>query len=200
MRDHVVSFPLALSRSGQCLYSSLHFIKRPSCLSRRLRDSGAPLALINAKYVVSIAQLCCAANLACHRQKENENIVWDVVFLSSTSTRFHHALRDYSFLELEGNSQSTKQESNPRVGNDEEEENEVPVIILMISSSNVSIYMEHLSQFGLGDTQADLEEFLNSQRVASADKFKSWYKITEQELECFSLEDCVLTKVFTKMI
>jgi Kinase binding protein CGI-121 len=196
MNDKVFSFPLALSRSGQFLYCSLHFITRPSCLSQKLRDSGATLALIDAKRIVGMSHLCCSANLACHRPKENESIAWDVVYLSSASNRFIHALRDYSFLDLEENLKP-QQESN--LVADDDEQKVVPVIILMVSSSGISNYTELLLKYGLTDSIADVEEFLKSQRDSSANEFKRWYKITDQELECFSLEDCVMTKVFTKM-
>ena len=199
---HIVSFPLALSRSGQSLHCSLHKCANPFALSKRLQtgsdttpttiDSTQQLALLNARRIVGLSQLCCAANLACHRPNTP---TWDTVFLAAASTHLGHVLRDYAFVR-----------TNDDDGNNDNDDdgiatqgNESMVIVFMISSHGVELYQSLLEQHGLSDSMLDLEDYLQRQRETLAQEFQSWYKLTALELASSSLEACVLTKITTKM-
>ena len=225
--NQVVSFPLALSRTGQSLYCSLHKCSNPFALSKRLKggvekhNAGATpppqnnsskaeqvvgednhelevhrddstLALLNARRIVGISQLCAAANLACQRPTSP---TWDAVFLAAASTHLGHVLRDYAFVPSEENDHAEKMKDDDIVM----EEKEYMVIVFMISSSGLEWYQSLLEKHGLSDSILDLEDYLRRQRETSAQEFQSWYKLTAQELASSSLEACVLTKIATKM-
>lgn len=239
---HIVSFPLALSRTGQSLYCSLHKCTNPYALSKRFQtgmaksqqgqggDGGATtstttvtgvnsdigrshtgadgtipsdtttpptatptLALLNARRIVGISQLCCAANLACQRPTSP---TWDTVFLVAASTHLGHVLRDYAFVRDDDNDDDAAMVINGSNANGEEE---YMVIVFIISNRGLEYYQSLLEQNGLSDTMMDLEEYLQKQRETLAHEFQSWYKLTTQELASSTLEACVLTKIATKM-
>ncbi|KAI2490485.1 hypothetical protein MHU86_24082 [Fragilaria crotonensis] len=226
----VVSFPLALSRTDQSLYCSLHKCSNPYALSKRFQtgrgdattssttatgvnsndgsskdgadgtlskdDSSTAtptLALLNARRIVGISQLCCAANLACQRPTSP---TWDTVFLVAASTHLGHVLRDYAFVRNDDNDDDAAMVINDSNANDEEE---YIVIVFTISNCGLEYYQSLLEQHGLSDTMMDLEELLQKQRETLAHEFQSWYKLTTQELASSTLEACVLTKIATKM-
>ena len=184
MAINSVSFPLALSRSGQYLYCSLHKVKNPSQLSKRLKNDDN-LALINANRLVGISQLCCAANMACNRNRPT----WDTVFLSAASSHLGHVLRDYAFLGEEDSRQD-----------DEKAEEEAMVVVFMVSSDSQASYEKWLENYGLGEPMPNMEDYLLTQQENSKADFQTWYKLTDQELSSSSLEACLLTKIATKMV
>lgn len=207
----ITSFPLVLSHSGQFIHCSLHRVKNPSNLSMRLKrdchsdgQSSASssnitiplpnithLALIDARRVVSFSQLCYAANLACNRK---HTATWDTVFLSAASTHLGHVLKDYAFW--------TENEEDPdpdTAVEDDNNESFFMVIVFTVSSDSSASYEKCLARYNLSIDPCDLEDYLRTQREGAIHEFQSWYKLTTQELAVSTLEDCVLTKIATKM-
>ena len=151
------------------------------------------LALLNARRIVGMSQLCSAANLACQRPTSP---TWDTVFLVAASTHLGHVLRDYAFVRNNNDDDNDDDDDATMV----DEEKEYMVIVFMISNLGLELYQSLLEEHGLsGDTTMDLEDYLQRQRETSAHEFQSWYKLTTQELASSSLEACVLTKIATKM-
>jgi hypothetical protein len=201
----ITSFPLALSRSGQYLHCSLHRVQNPSQLSMRLKrdcdsdtatsnhnspTSSMHLALIDARRVVSFSQLCYAANLACNR---NRTATWDTVFLSAASTHLGHVLKDYAFWR----ETETDEDLHRDCAKDNDEF--FVVIVFTVSNETPESYEKCLEQYNLTIDACDLQDYLRTQREGANHDFPSWYKLTTQELASSTLEDCVLTKISTKM-
>lgn len=181
--SNVVSFPLALSVTNQSLHCSLHKVSNPCALAQKLKDSSKSsvhgLALMDARRLVSINQLICAANQAAHRASPTR----DALFLSAVSSHMGHVMRDTAFL-----------------GENAQEEEEAMVLVFQIASGDDAEYLKLLEQNGLFDSiQPDMDDYFAKQRETSKAQFQQWYKLTDQEM-VFSLESSVLTKVATKMV
>jgi hypothetical protein len=192
----VASFRLALSSKPSIyLYCSLHKLPNSSLpeLGAKLKE-GNNLALVDAKRLVSLNQLHNAANQSVHRR----NPTWDTVFLLSGSSHLGHVLKDYAFIQ-EGT--SAKDASVPAT----DDTSTAMVVIFLVSPDDTSqSYHAWLSHYNLTDSiQPDICGYFNDDRLAQKEvrkELKSWYKLTDQEVECMSLESCVLSKVATKMV
>jgi hypothetical protein len=192
----VASFRLVL-KASRYLHCSLH--KLPSSnlseLAAKLKEDNQ-VAIVNAKRLVSLNQLLNAANQSVHRR----NPTWDTVFGLAGSSHLGHVLKDYAFIQ-----ESTNAKDLAAVPAATEADGSSMVVIFQINADHASeTYRAHLSHYNLTDSVLpDICGYFNEERLTRKDvrqELKSWYKLTDQEIEGMSFESCVLTKIATKMM
>lgn len=176
----IESFSLAL-HPNHTLWMSLHLnVKNPHDLFVRLRDHPR-LAMINVNRLVSTNQLVAAANMALFRDKGTK-AAWDTVYCAAGSTHAGHVWRDYSFGD----------ESFPL---------ECATIVVLGLDKNFSLenYESDLKELALDEPQSIEKKFAgrknNPEEVAN---FRTWYKVTQDEIDITSVEQAVLTRISTK--
>lgn len=188
VRD-IVSFRIAL-KGTLYLYCSLHKVEKPSQLAVTLKEDNY-LALINARRLINLNQVYNAANQSALRR----NPTWDTVFNVAASSHLGHVLKDYAFLSHDS--------SNGTTAAVEGEQPAMVVVFQLVPDNAADTYRGWLKHYGLVDSMMpDICEYFDDRLANKAvqKELKLWYKLTDQEIEIFSLESCILTKIATKMI